>query len=75
MYIYLKVTIAPREAVLFLMYTWENKIQRDEITCSPLFSPAVIPDVLLGRKDSLTKTDIAFEEPKFLGWEWEQIKR
>lgn len=48
------------------MYTWENKIQRDEITCSLLFSPAVIPDVLLGRKDSLTKTDIAFEEPKNL---------
>ena len=40
------------------------------MTCSLLFSPAVIPDVLLGRKDSLTKTDIGFEEPKVLGWEW-----
>ena len=49
-------------------------MQRGEMTCSLLFSPSVIPDVLLGRKDSLTKTDIAFEEPKILGWEWEQIK-
>ena len=50
-------------------------MQRGEMTCSLLFSPSVIPDVLLGRKDSLTKTDIALEEPKILGWEWEQIQR
>lgn len=58
--------ITPKEAVFFLTYTWENKIQRGEMTCLLLFSPAVIPDILLGRKDSITKTNIAFEEPKVL---------
>lgn len=37
------------------------------MTCLLLFIPPVMPDILLGRKDSITKTNIAFEELVVLG--------
>lgn len=49
------------------MYTWENKTQKGEMICLLLFIPPVLPDILLGRKDSVTKTNFAFEGLKVLG--------
>lgn len=59
--------ITRKEAVFLLMYTWENKTQKGEMICLLLFIPPVLPDILLGRKDSVTKTNFAFEGLKVLG--------